>query len=84
MPGLLDRARRTLATNPERRLSIERLAVFHVAAKNRGVEGDIARRSVSLADVDGLRFGNTFARTIALNEGRIQLYEEKADVRRIM
>jgi hypothetical protein len=67
----------------KRRLSLERLALFHVAVTSRGPEGDKARAVVTLDDVRGVEVGPTFAATLELNRGRFDLYEAAPDVRRI-
>jgi hypothetical protein len=63
-----------------RRMSVERLALCHVAAVRRGPEADRARAEISVGEVDGLLFGETFLETLLLSGPFLDLYEEEAHI----
>jgi hypothetical protein len=65
-----------------RRMSLERLALCHIAVAGRELDALAARMIVSQADLEGVVFGPTFADTLALSRPFFDLYEEEAHVGR--
>lgn len=63
-----------------RRLSIERLALYHVAAVGSGPEAASAREKVTVGELEGLIFGGTFLETLLLSGPMLDLYESQAHV----
>lgn len=63
-----------------RRMSIERLALCHVAVTGRGLPAFAAAAQILHADRSGLLFGRTFVQTLELNRTLLDLYEEEAHV----
>jgi hypothetical protein len=68
------------APAPRRRMSIERLALCHVAVTGKGIPAISAAAEISHADRSGILYGLTFAQTLALNRFLLDLYEEEAYV----
>ncbi len=63
-----------------RRMSLERLALCHVAVAGRGPSALAAAAEVTHAERSGLLIGQTFADTLALSRPLLDLYEEEAHV----
>jgi hypothetical protein len=61
-------------------MSIERLALCHVATMGHGYARADAQAVVYLDEVEGLSFGTTFFETLLLNASRLDLYEETPKV----
>jgi len=66
-----------------RRMSLERLALCHVATAGHGPEALAAAAEVTAAERSGLLFGQTFADTLALSRPLLDLFEEAPTVRRL-
>lgn len=68
---------------PRRRMSIERLALCHVAVTGRGLPAFAAAAQILHADRSGLLFGRTFVQTLELNRPLLDLYEEEDHVAQV-
>lgn len=64
-----------------RRMSIEKLALCHVALAGRGTAALDAASRITHEDRSGIIYGQTFADTLALSRPLLDLYEEEAHVR---
>lgn len=64
----------------KRRMSLERLALCHVALSGPGPEARAAQELVLISDLDDVHIGHTFAETLELSRPDLDLYEEKAHV----
>lgn len=62
----------------KRRMSLERLALCHVALSGPGPEARAAQELVMIEDFDSVVMGATFAETLELSRPGLDLYEEKA------
>jgi hypothetical protein len=70
----------TRPINSRRRMSLERLALCHVAIAGRGLAARAAATMVSDAELSGLLIGQTFADTLELSRPLLDIYEEEAHV----
>jgi hypothetical protein len=71
------------AALPRKRMSLERLALCHIALNGHGPEALGARAEITVAELDHVIIGGTFADTLALSRPLLDIYEEEAHVRRI-
>lgn len=77
----IDRARaRGAAQDQRRRMSLEHLALCHVAATGHGPAALGARAEVSREDLESVIIGPAFVDTLILSRPFLDLYEEEAHV----
>lgn len=65
-----------------RRMSLERLALCHVALSGPGPEARAAQGLVLISDLDDVVKGETFVETLELSRPGLDLYEEEAHIGR--
>jgi hypothetical protein len=67
-----------------RRMSLERLALCHLAVAGRGSEVRAVAREAVGDDYRGILVGQSFAETLELSRPLLDLYEEKAHVSHVV